>query len=122
MVGRGGATIGIIIGFLKSLDIVFVGVNIGINSINFILALKSITTSTRLVKDIIAIFVIFIGKVANISNNTIFRINILLRIFLISITIKPIDYNRIKILITFIYIYVQSYVVEIIIINVILAV
>ena len=104
------------------MDIVFIGVNININSINFTLALKSITTSIRLAKNIITIFVIFIGKVANISNNTIFRINIPLKIFFTNITTKPIDYNRIKILITFIYIYVRSYIIEIIIVNVVPAV
>ena len=84
------------------------GVNISINSINFTLALKSITTSTKFIKDIITIFVIFIGKVANISNNTMFRIDIPLKIFFISIKIKPINYNRIEILITYIYIYISG--------------
>ena len=104
------------------MDIILVGVNIGTSSINFTLALKSITTSIKFVKNIITIFIIFIGKVATISNNTIFRIDILLKIFLINIAIKPIDCNRIEMLITFIYIYVRSYVVEIIIINVVPAV
>ena len=122
MVGRGGATIGIIIGFLESLDIVLAGVNIGASSINFTLALKSITTNTRFVKDIVAIFVIFIGKVANISNDAIFGIDVPLKIFFISIAIEPIDCDRIEMLITFICVYVRSHAVEIIIVNVIPAV
>ena len=84
--------------------------------------MKNITTSTRLAKNIVTIFVIFIRKVANISNNAIFGIDIPLKIFLINIAIKPIDYNRIEMLITFIYIYVRSYVIETIIVNVVPAV
>ena len=84
--------------------------------------MKSIITSTRLIKDIVIIFVIFVGKVANISNDAIFGIDIPLKIFFISIKIELIDCNRIEILITFIYIYVRSYIIEIIIVNVIPAV